>query len=346
MKGKRQTSGDGQRGVALIISLLALSLLTVLVVEFTFSMRVDLARTHHWMASKKAALLAHTGILLAAELLALDERMSNGDTNDEIWAKPFPALNTETGSIMLRIEDEYARLNLNRLAAGNRSLDGRRYTALLLELGLSEELGSTLADWLDRNDSTSSAPEGAETDYYAELSPPYEPRNGVLYSFAELALIKGYDREARRALRPFTTVMEGTESAVNINTAPPEVLRSLDPRLDNDAVIASILTRRDAAAIVNDEEVKAMDPLGSLINQGDIDRLFRYSSSLFRVRATGNSDGIMASVEAVLRRERGKVRIVYWLPRRGPNLVGADVPPGLGAADLGALGGLTAQPEL
>jgi general secretion pathway protein K len=336
--GQRGVQPDGQRGVALIIALLAMSLLTVLVVEFTFSMRVDLARTHHWMAAKKANLLAETGIQLAAQLLALDERMSIADTNEDIWAKPFPALNTETGTILLRIEDENGRINLNRLASGARSLDGRRYSDLLLRLGLDEQLTGTLADWLDRNDVVTATPEGAEQDWYGELEPPYEPRNGPLYSFAELALVKGYDAAALRALRPFTAVLEGTEQTVNINTAPEDVLRALDPRLDDDSVINSILQRRESAAILREDDVMEIQPLATYIGANDVRRLFRYSSRSFRVRATGSSHDIMASVEAVLRRERGKIRIGYWLPRRGPNIIGADTPPGPGAADFRVLG--------
>ncbi|MFT4570709.1 MAG: general secretion pathway protein K [Hyphomicrobiaceae bacterium] len=324
----REQSKDApsaERGVALVIALMSMALLTVLVLEFTTTMQVELRRTDSWLAGRRARSLAEAGVKLAAQLLELDARLSGSDTLKEPWATVLPPLATEAGTIFIRIEDEQRRLNLNRLASGVRSTDGQRFRRVLAELEIGEELAAGVADWIDRNDSVTASPPGAEVLWYAELDPPYVPRNSGLRSFAELALIKGFNPAALRALRPVTSVTGGSTSTVNINTVSPELLRLMDPRLDDDVVVASIVDRRKSAALANEDDLKAIEPLSSRLSVPRLRQLFRYSSDDFRVRATGESGGITRSVEAVLHREHGRVRITYWLARNGPNIVGADI---------------------
>jgi len=59
-------------------------------------------------------------------------------------------------------------------------------------------------------------------------------------------------------------------------------------------------------------------------SENELDRLFSFASGWFRVRATGDVNGAMRSVEALLERESGVSKIIYLLPRRGPNIVGLD----------------------
>jgi general secretion pathway protein K len=333
---------EGERGVAMVIAVMAMALLTVLVMEFTTSMQIELRRTDHWLAARRADALAEAGVTLAAQLLELDERLSALDTLEEPWAAALPPLATDGGTIFLNIEDEQRRLNLNRLASGVRSSDGQTLRRLLAGLELPEDLAATLADWIDRNDSVTASPPGAETLWYAELEPPYTPRNAGLRSFAELALVKGFTPEVLRRLRPYAAVTDGASSTVNINTAPADLLRYLDPRLDDEVVLASILDRRALAPLGGEDDLQEIEVLAARLSVRDLRRLFRFSSSDFRVRSTGESDGITRSVEIVLRRERGRTRITYWLSRSGPNIVGADIaassPPEaygrLGAANL------------
>ena len=66
---------QGERGVALLIAILAVSLLTVTLMEFTFTTQVGLRRTAHWRDARRAQLLAQSGVALVAEVLALDARI-------------------------------------------------------------------------------------------------------------------------------------------------------------------------------------------------------------------------------------------------------------------------------
>src|SRR5687767_2599717 len=69
-------NGRGERGVALLVAVLATALLTVTVMEFTYSSQVGYRRAAHWLEAERARLAAESGIALAAEVLSFDGELA------------------------------------------------------------------------------------------------------------------------------------------------------------------------------------------------------------------------------------------------------------------------------
>jgi len=87
------------------------------------------------------------------------------------------------------LEDESARLNLmTLLEAENSSPDAARQILLQLP-NMREDTAAAILDWIDSDDQQREG--GAEIDYYADLDPPYAPRNGPLETVEELLLVRG-----------------------------------------------------------------------------------------------------------------------------------------------------------
>ena len=336
-RGRWKQPERGERGVALLLALLTMVLLAVVVMEFTFSTQVDYRRAAMWLAGRRAALVADGGLTLAGEVLREDFSLGVTDSLSDLWARELPPIDTGAGMLAVRIEDEQGKLNLNTLATGSLSPAGRRFQALLDGLGLDPGLASPLADWLDRNDNPGPGALAAEKEWYASATPPYEPRNGPLRSYAELALVRGFAPAVLARLRRFVTVIPETDSKVNANTAPPEVLAAMDPRLDDEFLVRRLVEARAASPFTTSKEMRAVSGMEAF-TANELDRLFRFSSRWFRVRATGDAGGAMRSAEALLERDGGVSKIVYLLPRRGPNIVGLD--PGIRARidDAGLFG--------
>ncbi len=334
---RRESGRAGERGAALLVTLLSIALLTVLVVEFTYSSQVDYRRASHWLKARRAALLAESGVTLATELLLLDGSLSTSDSLAEIWAQPFPPIVSDAGAIFVRIEDLSGRFDLNLLesGAGLGRTALRRFQTILDSRGIAPDKAGALVDWIDRNRNVNVAPEGAEDFYYGTLTPPYLPRNGPLRSFSELALVRGFGPEELVALREVAAVLGGEEAAVNINTAPAAVLRTLDPRLEDERLVAALVARRDLAPFLSHDEIAEVEGMGAF-GKGRLRRMFTLASSHFRIRATGEVDGIYQSIEAVVHRRHGsEIEIQYWLPRRGPNIAGVDLSTRLDLSDAG-----------
>ena len=85
-----------ERGVALLVVLLAVALLTVAVLEFTYRSQVEYRRAVAWARVRQARLVAESGVAIAAEMLARapllysmqhggEEKTADGLT--ELWAQ-------------------------------------------------------------------------------------------------------------------------------------------------------------------------------------------------------------------------------------------------------------------
>ena len=86
------------------------------------------------------------------------------------------------------VTDESAKLNLNSLMRLDPS--GDTLSKALLNLpNMTADIADAVVDYLDADDTP--RPAGAESSYYAGLSPPYRAKNGPLNSVDELLLVRG-----------------------------------------------------------------------------------------------------------------------------------------------------------
>ena len=234
-----------QRGAAL---LLAMAIMAFAAVAAT-AMLVALST---W--SRQAALVADH--VQAEELvtaggdwtraLLFDDRQASGDVDHpgEPWALRLPPIPFENGQLAGHIEDQQGLFNLNNLVR-NGKVDSAQYIhfqRLLLILGLPVELAGALADWIDADDLPQPVG-GTEEAYYRGLARPYLTANVPLVDLDELALVRGFDADVRARLKPFVTALPGT-TALNVNTAPAEVLAAVVDGLDLDSARTLVAQRQ------------------------------------------------------------------------------------------------------
>ncbi len=212
-----------QDGMALLLVLVLVALLSALLTEFSFSTLVDLRATETFRDRTKAFYLARGGI--EAGRIVLQEDRNDFDHPSEFWGDELPNIPAGDGDVSLRITDLSGRLNLNRVAdnRGNKLASYHRFVALCEEVLLvdrtqAELLADALVNWLntDRTRVTD------DDSYYAEQQPPYRRKGAALETLDELQLVRGFEPEIIRSLRPYVRVLG--EQQINLNTAPGEVL--------------------------------------------------------------------------------------------------------------------------
>ena len=178
--------------------------------------------------------------------LLFDDRQSSGEVDHagEPWALRLPPMPFENGELAGRIEDQQGLFNLNNLVSGGKVNVNQyvRFQRLLLILGLPAELDDALVDWIDA-DGVPQPAGGAEDAYYRTLNTPRLSANRPLVDLDELAMIRGFDTNVRARLRPFVTALPGN-TALNVNTAPAEVLAAVVDGLDLDSA-RFLVARRD-----------------------------------------------------------------------------------------------------
>ena len=87
----------GERGFALVITLIVTALLVALLVEFVNEVYVDTSHSHNFVASQQASILAESGIDGGKQLLQFASvlRMgANYSSLTEVWAQPQSLLPT------------------------------------------------------------------------------------------------------------------------------------------------------------------------------------------------------------------------------------------------------------
>ena len=250
----------GQRGVAIITAMLVVALGTVTMVAISARQQLDLQRERNEGLIQLGRSFGVSGERFAAALLYRDRQQGdreNTDSLDDDWAATIPPVPIDAATIQGCIVDMQGKFNLNNLvdAAGNPvPLYIEQLGRLLAELGIEVSKAQAIVDWLDQ-DIDPLIPDGAEDDYYTSLDPAYRTANAPLVSLSELRLIKGFgtldetEQEDYELLLPHVAALpkgpDGQATRINVNTATPEVIVSVDPDYK---AFATDLSRWDTGA--------------------------------------------------------------------------------------------------
>jgi general secretion pathway protein K len=325
-----------QRGVALIIVLWVMMVLSLLITGFAFRMHVETQVASFGRKELKAEMLARSGIEIARMQLILDQSSPTNSgfdalnqewaTNDELYVDH----QLGEGKFNVTVIDEESKLPINRLTQ-------EQLKRLMDVLGLDpldgDVIVDSILDWIDQDDLHRL--NGAESDYYESLSPPYSCKDGPLDRVEELLLIRDVTKEiysgqpaeedepARPGLGDLVTTL--STGQVNVNTATPAVLQAL-LGLD-ESQVSVIINRRDGGdGVPGTEDDQPFRSVGEFVAQlgalpaavqQQLGQLLTVESAYFTVKSTGEVGGVKRTVIAVLQREGTEIRTVTWKEIRG-----------------------------
>jgi len=284
----------GERGVAVVmamgvVALAAVAATAILVSQSTWARRTELTANH-----AQAQEMVQAGSDWARAVLSDDRRFSSTDHPGEPWALRLPPVPVEKGELVGHIEDQQSKFNLNNLLKNGKINLAQlaHFQRLLSILALPPALAGALADWIDA-DGELQPQDGAEDAYYLSLQPPYLAANRPLIDVAELALVRGFDENVRARLRPFVAALPRF-TAVNANTAAPEVLAAMIDGLDLDAARV-VVAQRERAYFRSYSDFFAQLPPGLIVPNENIS----LNSDYFIATMTVNLSGAQARGSAL-----------------------------------------------
>lgn len=217
-----------QRGIALLMSLLIVAIVTVTAVSLAQEQAISIRRTAN-IEFRQNALLYNMGLEdYARVFLQNDAKDSQTDNLSENWAIGIPALPIDGGYLSGYMTDAQSLINLNTVS--NEESE-QRLTRLCNQLEVDTAFIPALKDWIDENLDLED-PDGAEDDYYTSLEQPYRTANRMLSDVSELLLIKGMTRENYELLKPYVVALPA-DTSLNINTIPPEIYETIDQHPDS-----------------------------------------------------------------------------------------------------------------
>ena len=193
------TAQTRPRGIALIIVMIAIFVLSVMAAGFAYSMKVEAKLAQNAENEEQLLWLGRSGVELARWVLAQEK--CPYDSLNQVWAGgmgsdcetngPLAGISLDNyqigdGTVSLKIVDLERKVNVN--TAGPAVLQ----QALNL-MGVSADemaiISDSILDWIDADDAPHLS--GAESDYYQRLTPPYYAKNAPIDDLSELLLVRG-----------------------------------------------------------------------------------------------------------------------------------------------------------
>jgi len=299
---------DQQRGIALVLAMLVVSIVTVMAVRMLNQQNFLNHRSANQLQFNQAGYFVLGMEDWASQFLQKDFKDSKIDHLDENWAIPLPQLPIEGGFISGYLQDAHSKLNLNTLLQSE--LNQQRLKRLCEDLEVDPAFIPALLDWMDA-DQEPRYPDGAEDDTYLALEVPYRVANQALQDISELRQISALSSEDFAKLAPFVIALPDTSSSMNINTLPSELLATLDEELAADA-IDRIIEERESEAFSSID--KMMERTQINLNAEGLD----VRSQFFLANGQAVQGDISYLLYSLLYRDKSKGSVSTVYRRLGP----------------------------
>ncbi|WP_333850344.1 type II secretion system minor pseudopilin GspK [Leclercia sp.] len=324
-----------QRGVALLVVLILLVMMSALAAKISQQFCRNLQKTHYQVSQQQLRWA------IQRQEWAVKDRLqtaASGESTplalDGEWHQPLETQG-EYYTVVSQVEDAQDCFNVNNLlteekpapdrAAAMPTKPGKQQTVeqLLVEGGLdhatAEQVYGQLVDYLDGDSIT--AKEGQESDAWAGVQPARGPANQMMRNIGEIKLLPAFPAAAYAKVSALLCALPDASSKIDVNTLKPgqaRLLAALFPGKMTVDEASRLLEARPEAGWENIEAfsealVQNAPQLKDALTQ-IADRL-SINSRYFRVNYTGNTDDLTLRVVSQLQVDTHAGEIVTWQRR-------------------------------
>jgi len=287
-----------QNGIALIVTLLAVAMITAMVVEFAYGVYTGTNNLYNWRDSQRLSVMARSGVNVSARFLSdwLNTQKYTPGFIEMPIENPFEDFN---GIIIVRIEDENAKFNINAIINQRGEKDTYGYDSFIRLLGallLDKKIADKVLDWIDK-DSIANLPD-SETN----------AKNLPFFSVDEMLLINGITRKDYDTLLPYVTVFG--DGKININGAEKPVLRSLSDDM-SDVLAQGVIDYRKNTPFDGTEKILKVSGFEGPVGQS----LMGYITvrvGAFYISSIAQSSGVKRIIETTFLMSESTSEIKYW----------------------------------
>jgi general secretion pathway protein K len=331
-----------RQGMALLLVIAMIAILTPIILHFNTTSLEKLRLAKTISSRTQASYLAEGGILLALHTLSRDQRAyfimpHDNPLNEDLFSelpsdfeKALLWIDESTvtpkslgnGTVSILILDEAGKISLNKadidLIAGGIQSAGITVatTSEILreekDVDMSREMAAAIVDWRDPDENEYSGI-GAETSWYSRQAQPINSKNSFIESLGELKLIRYFEKTELEKwnLDKFFTPW-GTNGRINMNTASPEVIRSIPGiyGLEEGEAFSTEMVAKRPFKTVNEirETITSLSP--SIWNTAG--KYMWISSKRFMVRVKARANNVDAIITTVVEKRGSKFATLSW----------------------------------
>ncbi len=205
-----------QYGMALIMVLWIISLLTIMAGSYALTIRREISVVSAIKNNAKLLALAEAGLNVAGVMLFYQDKIKQWRGDSSIYS-----FNFQDAEIRLRIFSESGKVNIN-------TADEQLLLTIFKQTSASESqqqaIVNSILDWKDKDDLVRI--NGAEASQYREAGLSYQPPNKDFQTLEELQLILGMEEKFYTQLEPLVTV-HSKQTSVNLELASREVIKAV-----------------------------------------------------------------------------------------------------------------------
>ncbi|MDF2179221.1 type II secretion system minor pseudopilin GspK [Aliiglaciecola sp. CAU 1673] len=265
-----------QRGVALVLVLMIVALVSVIATEMGARLQYQVKRVSNIKDNNQAYWYAMGAEQYATKALA-DLKRQDGEVIhlNQPWAAADITFPLEGGGLQAKLRDMQSCFNLNALRSADANNQGRspagdafkrllQHSSLEIPSFDADVFADAVLDWLDADGNIRDY--GAEDSEYESMLPPYLPANANFATASELRMIKGADPKWLKKLLPLVCVLPGNELKININTLDESMSPLLQSLLGN-------IGEQEAKSLITSRKPDGYRNVDDFLNQPDVQAL-------------------------------------------------------------------------
>ncbi|MFD2179137.1 type II secretion system minor pseudopilin GspK [Veronia pacifica] len=318
-----------QRGVALLVVMFIMALMTSLAMNMTGRLFVNFNRVESQIRYEQAYWYTMAVEQLTGAVLKASIPDSGAVTLAQAWSVKDQTYPVDGATVTGSIIDRQACFNLNAFQAEKPTQNGTNppLVTALQQLLISQDIDSTEAEniasatweFIDRDTNVQSAL-GVEDSEYESRNPAYVTPNGLLADATEWRAVNGVTQQIERKVGRFLCAIPSDTATLNVNTLTeddaPVLAALLHPNLSVDQA-RTLIKNRDSVAGWSDEDAFLSDPIFGQLGQPEKDNLKKYigvRSRFFEVDSTIKLDEARFRTRALLMQDENDSK--YTVVRR------------------------------
>lgn len=271
-------------GLALVVVLWILTLLTLIASSFAVTMRRETTVSSALKTGAIAQAQAEAALSMAEYRLTLPQPELRWRSDGSLYVLP-----QADGEIRVGIIAEAGKVDINTTNSDQ--------LRAVLQLAIDndrqiDDLIEAILDWRDADNDARSG--GSEERLYRIARLPYRPRNEAFQNLEELQRVVGMMPAIFERIRPFITVYSGNEE-VDIRLAHPELVAAIRREMKQRRIDDSTLDRQVETSVESSDEENAVDDS------------FNNENQVYTIKVNVRSQaGGEAALEVVVRAQAGE----------------------------------------
>lgn len=320
-----------QRGVAVVTALLLTTLAVTIVASLFWQQQVQVRSMENQRLQFQTRWIVRGALSLSRLILQTDFFSKGGLTIENgIWAQPLEETRIDdyiereqrenenfNATLSGRIVDAQSRYNLTNLTIGNTvsQVDVAMFQRLLTVLQLDPALALPLARQVASSQPPAPPQAGAGT-----VTPPQQqqqqPQQGGepmgLVRVDDLLTVSGFTQPAVERLRDFLIILP-QRTALNLNTAAPELLAALSPSLPLADANVMVNARKRGGFYRDTSDYTGQSQLGAANRLPVQGLLIDVKSNFFLVYSRVRLDRAALDAVSLLQRDNAGQSKVLWI---------------------------------